>query len=148
MLFTIVLFALAATGPVFSAPVPSTELTLRQESADVAVKRGDDTLSTGALHHRSEELVPRFKTPEKAKRREQRGGGGFNDPSEPPTRGDRGGGGLINPLAPPVPAGPETNGATGGDQPGAIIPRDAEPPAEDDDDEGMSTISDMLLRLY
>ena len=34
MLFTIVLFALATAGPVFSAPVPSTELTLREEIPD------------------------------------------------------------------------------------------------------------------
>ena len=34
MLFTIVLFALATAGPVFSAPVPSTKLKLHQELVD------------------------------------------------------------------------------------------------------------------
>lgn len=69
MLFTTVLLALAAVGPVFSAPVPSTGLTRRQESVDVAVERLHDTLSTGAPHQRSKRLVPGGQTPERVQRR-------------------------------------------------------------------------------
>ena len=44
MLFTTILLALAAASPIFSAPVPSTELTRRYESGDTAVEPLHDTL--------------------------------------------------------------------------------------------------------
>ena len=50
MLFTTVLLALAAATPVFSAPVPSIELTRRHESV---VEAHHDTFSPGAPHHKA-----------------------------------------------------------------------------------------------
>ena len=50
MLFTTVLLALAAAIPVFSAPVPYTELTRRHGSV---VEARHDTLSTGAPQHKA-----------------------------------------------------------------------------------------------
>jgi len=47
MLFTTILLALAAASPVFSTPVPSTELTRRHESGDAAVEPHHDTLVEG-----------------------------------------------------------------------------------------------------
>ena len=53
MLLTIVLLVFAAASPVFSAPVPSTELTRRQGSADAALIPRHDELFNGASRHRS-----------------------------------------------------------------------------------------------
>ena len=50
MLFKIVLLALAAVSPVFSAPVPSTELTQRHE---LVVEARHDSFSPGAPHHKA-----------------------------------------------------------------------------------------------
>ena len=48
MLLTIVLLVFTAASPVFSAPVPSTELTRRQGSADAASVPHHDKLFSGA----------------------------------------------------------------------------------------------------
>ena len=126
MLFTIVLFALAAAGPVFSAPVPSTELTLRQESADAAVERRHDPLSTGAPPHRSKRLVPGWKTPERGQRAKR-----DDDPlvDGPPPLKPNGPGripSLVNPPSPTNTPPPTTT------PPPANIPPVTLPPPVDD----------------
>jgi len=50
MLFITILLALAAASPVFSAPVPSTELTQRHESGDTTVESLHDTLVKEDFH--------------------------------------------------------------------------------------------------
>ena len=70
MLFTIALLVFAAATPVFSAPVPSTELTRRQGSADAEFVPRHDKLFNGASHHRSKRLVPKERAP---KRRQEEG---------------------------------------------------------------------------
>ena len=105
MLFTTVLLALAAAIPVFSAPVPYTELTRR------------DTLSTGAPHYKA------------AKR-----------PREP---------GQPFPNFPrPRPGGQgDLPGGTSGDTPGGISGGVSFSDEVPDDEEGSSTIPDLLPKL-
>ena len=152
MLFTIVLFALATAGPAFSAPVASTELTLRQESADVAVKRGHDLLSTGAPH-RSKRLVPGWKTPERVQRAKrdkfdgpppltpngpaQIPSPGNPPPANPPPPVNPSPPANIPPVAPPSPEGPGDSEGDSGD-----LEEDPEPPTEDTTGDGEAPAED------
>ena len=143
MLFTIVLFALATAGPVFSAPVPSTELTLRQESADAVVKRGN------GLHG----LLPNFTLPPLPKPSSEAPPSGSGDsitPSLNPSPVDDspssdetgvgpavGSGDVVGDLEDPA----EDDGEDDGEN-------DGEDDGEDDGDEGISTILDLLPKLH
>ena len=130
MLFAIVLLALAAAGPVFSAPVPSTGLTQRQEPVGVAVERRHDALSTGAPHQSSKRLVPGWQTPERVQRR-QTTHLPFPRPFPRPTSSS----------APPPPAQTQVPVQGSGDPAGGINPpAKDEAPADDEaapvEDEG------------
>ena len=156
MLFTTVLLALAAAGPVFSAPMPSTGLTRRQKSME-AIERLHDALSAGAPHQRSKRLVP-WQFPESVQRRAT-----FFPSSAPPIPSSAP---FLPSSAPPLPSSaPAEDEAPAEDAEdpaeGVEDPaEDVEDPSEDveesaegfdesagdDGGEGTSTIPDLLPR--